>query len=228
MRKFNGSDTAKKRSILKKDSLYKEETEKLISDNYHKGGTESGSESATGSAFVPISKDSFKPHKPVVKAKSHAQPIKFVGLDDDTDSQASGRGSPALSISHCPDVPWKPPPPFSPTHAKSLHFPDGTPDLMDTTGSVDGSSTGSPAHHHRIHRVPSYCANTSTYGPPRERSTPPVTAVAPSASPRVSMIFKPFGLEKNIFFSLATCLIGKRQTRTIFVLYGFKNLRFYN
>lgn len=181
MKKFNGSETAKKRSILKKDSLYKEETEKLISDNHHKGTTE-GSD-AMGSAFVPISKfsihdpypsSSVRLHKPIgPKPKTHAQPIKFVGLDDDTDSLGSGRGSPALSVSHAPDIPWRPHPPLSPSHSRTLQFPSESHDspipldrrFQDGEFFDADSTTGSPAHHHRIHRMPSYCANTSTYGP---------------------------------------------------------------
>ncbi|KFM56524.1 hypothetical protein X975_01504, partial [Stegodyphus mimosarum] len=218
MKKFNSPDTAKKRSILKKDTLYKEETEKLISDSYQKNVSES---SETGSAFIPvttssihapltISGTSFVPTAKPLKAaigpksgsKSHAQPIKFVGLDDDTESVASGRGSPSLSISHAPDTSFlsggtQRHPPLSPSLSKTLQFPD-TPPLPDgaldrrhtfqesdlfgqqDVAPVDSSTvSGSPAHGgHRIHRVPSYCANTSTYGP--SRSSTPTTTVAAS------------------------------------------------
>ncbi|KAF8782134.1 Potassium voltage-gated channel protein Shab like protein [Argiope bruennichi] len=218
MKKFNSSDTAKKRSILKKDSLYKEETEKLISDNYHKSTTE-GSD-VTGSAFIPISKfnihDTFsssgpssKAHKPIgpkSSSKSHAQPIKFVSLDDETESLASGRGSPSLSVSHAPDssmfsATTQRHPPLSPSQSKTLQFPntprlpDGALDRRHTfqdgdlftqdVAPVDSSTTsGSPAHSggHRIHRVPSYCANTSTYGPPRV-APPPTSATASTSAP---------------------------------------------
>lgn len=196
MKKFNGSETTKKRSILKKDSLYKEETEKLISDNHHKGTTE-GSD-VMGSAFVPISKssihDPFLPsssvrlHKPVgPKPKTHAQPIKFVGLDDDTDSMGSGRGSPALSVSHAPqDMQWRPHPPLSsPSHSRTLQFPDPRDSPVPGGGEffdAADSQSGSPAHHHRIHRVPSYCANTSTYGPSHNPSPPPLRKSEPAAA----------------------------------------------
>lgn len=215
MKKFNSPDTAKKRSILKKDTLYKEETEKLISDTYNKSVAET-SASLTGSAFVPITSSnihasigtSFTPATKPLKAigpksgsKTHAQPIKFVGLDDDTESLASGRGSPLLSISHAPDASLpscgaQRHPPLSPSLSRTLQFPD-TPPLPDgaldrrhtfhdcdlfghsDVAPVNSSTTsGSPAHSggHRIHRVPSYCANTSTYGPSRS-STPTTTAV---------------------------------------------------
>ncbi|XP_054717692.1 potassium voltage-gated channel subfamily B member 2-like [Uloborus diversus] len=209
MKKFSSPDTAKKRSILKKDSLYKEETEKLISDSYHKSTTES-SDTNAGSAFVPIgsrthapltasvscSTPSSKPLRaigPKSSSKSHAQPIKFVGLDDDTESLASGRGSPSLSISYAPDAYYlssgaQRHPPLSPSTSKRSSetpplAPDGLQDGdlfgMQDVAPVDGSTTsGSPAHGgHRIHRVPSYCANTSTYGPPRS-STPTTSTVA--------------------------------------------------
>ncbi|GFW09618.1 potassium voltage-gated channel protein Shab [Trichonephila clavipes] len=223
MKKFNSPDTAKKRSILKKDSLYKEETEKLISDNYHKSTTD-GSDAA-GSAFIPISKfnihDSYSPSGPISKAhkpigpksssKSHAQPIKFVSLDDDTESLASGRGSPSLSVTHAPDTSMfsatsQRHPPLSPSHSRTLQFPntprlpDGALDRRHTfqdgdlftqdVAPVDSSTTsGSPAHGggHRIHRVPSYCANTSTYGPPRSSAPAiPVSSPAPPAQPSKS------------------------------------------
>lgn len=228
MKKFNSPDTAKKRSILKKDTLYKEETEKLISDTYNKNVAET-SACLTGSAFVPITSSNvhastgtsftpaIKPHKaigPKSGSKTHAQPIKFVGLDDDTDSLASGRGSPLFSISHAPDASLPGSgahrhPPLSPSLSRTLQFPD-TPPLPDgaldrrhtfhdceifgqsEVAPVNSSMTsGSPAHSggHRIHRVPSYCANTSTYGPSRS-STPTTTAatstVAPSAPPSKS------------------------------------------
>ena len=217
LKKFNSPDTAKKRSILKKDTLYKEETEKLISDNYHKNVAET-SVSLTGSAFVPITASnihassgaSFTPAPKPLKAavpksgsKTHAQPIKFVGLDDETESLASGRGSPLLSISHAPDASFTSSgaqrhPPLSPSLSRTLQFPD-TPPLPDgaldrrhtfhdcdlfgqsEVAPVNSSTTsGSPAHSggHRIHRVPSYCANTSTYGP--SRSSTPTTTVASS------------------------------------------------
>ncbi|CAL1275850.1 unnamed protein product [Larinioides sclopetarius] len=224
MKKFNSSDTAKKRSILKKDSLYKEETEKLISDNYYKSTTE-GSD-VTASAFIPISKfnihDTFsssgptsKAHKPIgpkSSSKSHAQPIKFVSLDDETESLASGRGSPSLSVSHAPDTSMFSAtihrhPPLSPSHSKTLQFPntprlpDGALDRRHTfqdgdlfaqdVAPVDSSTTsGSPAHSggHRIHRVPSYCTNTSTYGPPRAAasSSSATSTSAPPAQPSKS------------------------------------------
>lgn len=217
MKKFNSPDTAKKRSILKKDTLYKEETEKLISDNYHKNVAET-SVSLTGSAFVPITTSSYyssgtsftpatKPLKAVPKSgsKTHAQPIKFVGLDDETESLASGRGSPLLSISHAHDASFasigaQRHPPLSPSLSRTLQFPD-TPPLPDgaldrrhtfhdcdlfgqsEVAPVNSSTTsGSPAHSggHRIHRVPSYCANTSTYGP--SRSSTPTTTAAPTST----------------------------------------------
>nr|XP_042899234.1 uncharacterized protein LOC107441203 isoform X1 [Parasteatoda tepidariorum] len=208
MKKFNSPDTSKKRSILKKDSLYKEETEKLISD--HKNAPDY-SDMISGSAFVPISTSnihdpftSYTSSVPSSKAlkiagpktgsKSHAQPIKFVGLDDDSDS-ASGRGSPSFSISHCPDSTllssgMQRHQPLSPSLSRTLQFPDGAPDrrhafqdsdffAQQDVAPVDGSTTsGSPAHGgHRIHRVPSYCANTSTYGHGRS-SSPATTVVA--------------------------------------------------
>lgn len=217
MKKFSSPDTAKKRSILKKDTLYKEETEKLISDNYHKNLAET-SVSLTGSAFVPITASSIyssgtsftpatKPLKAVPKSgsKTHAQPIKFVGLDDETESLASGRGSPLLSISHAPDASFASSgaqrhPPLSPSLSQTLQFPD-TPPLPDgaldrrhtfhdcdlfgqsEVAPVNSSTTsGSPAHSggHRIHRVPSYCANTSTYGP--SRSSTPTTTIASTST----------------------------------------------
>lgn len=216
MKKFNSPDTAKKRSILKKDTLYKEETEKLISDTYNKNVADA-SAGVLGSAFVPITSSSihascgtsFTPATKPLKAigpksgsKTHAQPIKFVGLDDDTESLASGRGSPLLSISHAPDTPLPSStqrhPPLSPSMSRTLQFPD-TPPLPDgaldrrhtfhdcdlfgqsDVAPVNSSTTsGSPAHSgggHRIHRVPSYCANTATYGPSRS-STPTTTAAS--------------------------------------------------
>lgn len=217
MKKFNSPDTAKKRSILKKDTLYKEETEKLISDNYYRNVAET-SVSLTGSAFVPITTSSIyssgtsftpatKPLKAVPKSgsKTHAQPIKFVGLDDETESLASGRGSPLLSISHAHDASFASSgaqrhPPLSPSLSRTLQFPD-TPPLPDgaldrrhtfhdcdlfgqsEVAPVNSSTTsGSPAHSggHRIHRVPSYCANTSTYGP--SRSSTPTTTAAPTST----------------------------------------------
>ncbi|GIY73758.1 potassium voltage-gated channel protein Shab [Caerostris extrusa] len=193
--------TLQKRSILKKDSLYKEETEKLISDNYHKS-TNEGSDS-TGSAFIPISKfnihDTFsssgpisKAHKPIgprSSSKSHAQPIKFVSLDDDTESLASGeRFSSVTSVSHVPDTSMfiassqRQHPPLSPSHSKTLQFPN-THRLPDAP-QLRISSTWWWSQNTSC---PSYCANTSTYGPPRSSApSAPTNTSTPPAQPSKS------------------------------------------